>query len=331
MKKLFTIFAMLFLSIVANAQVGISTNSGFVPTSTLDVDGTSRLRSAVKLDYVTPPSGTRWLIIDSTGKVDTVSAAPTGPQGLQGPAGPTGAAGAQGPTGVAGAQGPQGLQGPAGPAPSGTGIVTVSSGTLGTPGQLSGDVTTSGAGLVTTLKNTGTAGTYTKVTTDAQGRVTSGSTLATADLPAIGQSVVSVYGTTSLQVLTSTTTFTTIPGLTTTLTAPANCIAMIYTEGTFNTNSTSNTGYSSLDFAIFIDGAYPANGGYTRITADNPSGNLTTTAMGTQWNLTAFAALSAGSHTIDVRVVYTAGVSATVSSSNTAARQGSLHILFIKQ
>jgi hypothetical protein len=34
-----------------------------------------------------------------------------------------------------------------------------------------------------TMKNTGTAGTYTKVTTDAQGRVTTGTTLVAADLP----------------------------------------------------------------------------------------------------------------------------------------------------
>jgi hypothetical protein len=47
--------------------------------------------------------------------------------------------------------GPTGATGPAGPAPSGTGIVTVSGGTLQTPGALSGDVTTSGAGLATTI------------------------------------------------------------------------------------------------------------------------------------------------------------------------------------
>ncbi|MGZ3771812.1 MAG: tail fiber domain-containing protein, partial [Bdellovibrio sp.] len=45
-----------------------------------------------------------------------------------------------------------------------------------TPVSMSGDATMSTAGAVT-LKNTGTAGTYTKVTTDAQGRVTSGTTL----------------------------------------------------------------------------------------------------------------------------------------------------------
>lgn len=49
---------------------------------------------------------------------------------------------------------------------------------------LSGDVTGSGATAITaSLKATGTAGTYTKVTTDAQGRVSSGATLSASDLP----------------------------------------------------------------------------------------------------------------------------------------------------
>lgn len=50
---------------------------------------------------------------------------------------------------------------------------------------VSGDATGSGTtSLSLTLANTGTAGTYTKVTTDAKGRVTSGTTLSAADLPA---------------------------------------------------------------------------------------------------------------------------------------------------
>ncbi|UXR63770.1 tail fiber domain-containing protein [Bdellovibrio bacteriovorus] len=53
-----------------------------------------------------------------------------------------------------------------------------------TPTSLSGDVTISEAGVVT-LKNTGTAGTHVKVTTDAQGRVLSGSTLLAADIPSL--------------------------------------------------------------------------------------------------------------------------------------------------
>lgn len=48
---------------------------------------------------------------------------------------------------------------------------------------LTGDITTGAGALATTLKSTGTAGTYTKVTFDAQGRETSGTTLASGDIP----------------------------------------------------------------------------------------------------------------------------------------------------
>lgn len=47
---------------------------------------------------------------------------------------------------------------------------------------LVGDITTPGGSLTTTLKNTGTAGTYTKTTFDAQGRETSGSQASASDL-----------------------------------------------------------------------------------------------------------------------------------------------------
>ena len=67
---------------------------------------------------------------------------------LVGPAGVTGAIGASGAQGV---QGPTGATGAAGPAPAGTGIVTVNNGSLQTPGALTGDVTTSGGGLTTTI------------------------------------------------------------------------------------------------------------------------------------------------------------------------------------
>jgi len=51
---------------------------------------------------------------------------------------------------------------------------------------LTGDVTGTGTTSITaTLKNTGTPGTYAKVTTDAQGRVTSGTALTAADIPSL--------------------------------------------------------------------------------------------------------------------------------------------------
>lgn len=61
---------------------------------------------------------------------------------------------------------------------------------------LTGDITTVGGALATTLKNTGTAGTYTKVTTDAQGRVTTGATatLASADFVNQGTTTTVLHG-----------------------------------------------------------------------------------------------------------------------------------------
>jgi phage-related tail fiber protein len=62
--------------------------------------------------------------------------------------------------------------------------------------SLSGDVSGSGTTAITaTLANVGTAGTYTKVTTDAKGRVTAGTTLAATDIPTLTASKISDFDT----------------------------------------------------------------------------------------------------------------------------------------
>lgn len=61
---------------------------------------------------------------------------------------------------------------------------------------LSGDVTGTGStAIATTLKNTGTPGTYPKVTTDAQGRVTAGAALVAADIPTLTAAKISDFDT----------------------------------------------------------------------------------------------------------------------------------------
>jgi hypothetical protein len=61
---------------------------------------------------------------------------------------------------------------------------------------LSGDATGSGTTSISvTLKNTGTAGTYTKVTTDAQGRVTAGTNLLATDIPTLTAAKISDFDT----------------------------------------------------------------------------------------------------------------------------------------
>ncbi len=61
---------------------------------------------------------------------------------------------------------------------------------------LTGDITTASGALATTLKATGTAGTYTKTTFDAQGRETSGTsaTLASSDYANQGTTVTVLHG-----------------------------------------------------------------------------------------------------------------------------------------
>ncbi len=80
----------------------------------------------------------------------TGSTGPAGPVGSNGAPGATGSTGSTGPAGPTGATGATGATGPA---PSGTGIVTVNNNVLGTPATLTGDVTTTGAGLATTISN----------------------------------------------------------------------------------------------------------------------------------------------------------------------------------
>lgn len=61
---------------------------------------------------------------------------------------------------------------------------------------ISGDASGSGTTAITlTLVNVGTAGTYTKVTTDAKGRVTSGTTLSATDIPALTAAKISDFDT----------------------------------------------------------------------------------------------------------------------------------------
>lgn len=76
---------------------------------------------------------------------------------------------------VAGVQGPAGTKGAQGP----SGVIGVDSGELTNTG------TSTSAQLG--LASVGTAGTYTKVTTDAFGRVSSGTTLSAGDVPTLNQ------------------------------------------------------------------------------------------------------------------------------------------------
>jgi len=152
---------------------------------------------------------------------------------------------------------------------------------------------------------------------------------ATLSWSSLGQICTTVYGSAQLQVTTSTTTFTLIPGLTSTFTVPSNSLVYVSSDGGFYTNS-STTGYSTIDVEFKIDGTALTSGGYSRITSQNP-GSATVGNYGSRWSISSFVSLSAGSHTVTVNAVWTAGVSSQVSGSNTSASQGELTVMIIKQ
>ena len=149
---------------------------------------------------------------DTGPKGDTGEKGDKGDTGLTGATGPAGATGAKGDKGDTGAEGPQGIQGPTGPqGPQGPKGDTGSTGPAGDKGD-TGDTGATGAqgpsgvigvdvgeltntGTSTSaqlgLADAGTAGTYTKVTTDQFGRVTAGTTLSASDIPTITSGQVS--------------------------------------------------------------------------------------------------------------------------------------------
>lgn len=81
---------------------------------------------------------------------------------------------------------------------AGTATTLQTARTIGTSGDVTGTATSfDGSANITipmTLASVGTAGTYTKVTTDAKGRVTSGTTLSASDIPTLNQNTTGSAG-----------------------------------------------------------------------------------------------------------------------------------------
>ena len=154
-----------------------------------------------------------------------------------------------------------------------------------------------------------------------------GATGATGPSGTTGQDAFDVYGTSSLSNFSSTT-FTIIPGLTQAINVPANSVLTISTSGGFETTSLSTSGSTAVDIAIFIDGIAPTNGSWLTFVAANTTGVLQNR---TNFALQKSATLSAGNHTIDIRVKRVFGSAALVSGNNTTTMQGILSIAILKK
>jgi len=194
--------------------------------------------------------------------------------------------------------------------------------------DITGNTSTQGLTATTFSSSTvnvgNTTGTPNQVTSfDSTGKLVAGA----------GQSTSSSFGSSTLTVSNTTTTFTVLPGTSQTITVPSNCFAIITADGGANTTSTLTTSFVSVDIAIFIDGSFPTNGGYRRVSAINPTGSAIN-STGIPWSITTTATLSPGFHTIDVRAIYNTSsatsVGMSVSSNNSNSRQAGLYITLIK-
>ncbi|EPB65378.1 hypothetical protein ANCCEY_15559, partial [Ancylostoma ceylanicum] len=107
-----------------------------------------------------------------------------------------------------------------------------------------------------------------------------------------GQYAGTVFSTGQLVLGEGVTTYTLIPGLSQTITVPANAKVYVSTNGGFQ-NSGIGTSYAAADFAIYVDGV--ASSIQRRVIAANSS------SLGqiiSQWTLSGVFNLSAGAHTI---------------------------------
>lgn len=142
-----------------------------------------------------------------------------------------------------------------------------------------------------------------------------------------GQRATSVFGSAALTLSPTATTGTLIPGLTQTLTVPANTVAYLASDGGVLTNGTLATDFSLLDVAFVVDGAILANGGYQQLLAANSTG----ITGATTWAFSVALPLAAGSHTIAVRAFgKSSGSDTTVSGPSGNVRQGTLTVMLLK-
>lgn len=192
----------------------------------------------------------------------------------------------QGPTGATGPAGPQGPQGPAG--------ATGPAGPAGPAGA---------TGATGPQGPQGPAGSVENIV--------------------LNQSGITVYSTNSLS---SPTSFTLIPGLTQTITVPANSLVFITTNGAIQ-NATTSVNVAATDIAVYVDNAINANF-QQRVAIPNAiAGNN----FINNWTISGIVPLTAGTHTIAVRAQNVSGSAATQIAGTNALVKGQLTVIILKQ
>jgi hypothetical protein len=140
-----------------------------------------------------------------------------------------------------------------------------------------------------------------------------------------GQNATTAFGTSAVTISGPETA---LPGLTQTVTVPANSVVYIATDGGFNTQSVSATGFSEAQIYLKIDGNFTAAGGYCDLTAINSAGKTTAVA---RWSLSLATTLTPGSHTIAVYGTLSSGSPVTASGDSSSSLEGELTVMFLKK
>lgn len=140
-----------------------------------------------------------------------------------------------------------------------------------------------------------------------------------------GQYANTVFSTGQLVLTQTVTSYTLIPGLSQTVTVPANARVFVSTNGGFQ-NAGTGSSYATADFAIFIDAV--ASSVQRQVVAANPTG---LNQMLSQWTLSGVFNLTPGSHTIQVRARDAGGTADGNAAGTNDLVKGNLSVLIIKQ
>lgn len=143
-----------------------------------------------------------------------------------------------------------------------------------------------------------------------------------------GQDATDAYGTGQITMTVASTAYTLIPGLSQTITVPANAKVYVHTNGGVQTVGTGTT-YGIADIGIHVDGTLMGSGGQQRVVSANTSGLGN---MIDKWGFGKTYTLTPGVHTIDVRAKDGGGTAdINVSSGTSPLIQGVLTVIIINQ
>jgi hypothetical protein len=265
-------------------------------------------------------------------------AGPAGPAGAKGDAGPAGPQGPRGDTGAAGANGPQGPAGPAG-ADGKNGVdgkdgINGTNGLDGAPGA-GGEDGDDGVSVTSGVEPAGTncenggskftaANGVTYACNGSNGTGAGGTT---------GQDAITVFGTAVLNATTANRAL--LPGLSQTITVPANAKVYVSADGGFAPATTTNNAVSVVDIVLVVDNQLVAQAGYKRGAAKYES---VINAGILNWAFSTSLSLPAGTHTIAVEGGLTPGggtqpvspIPAIISGNATSVLQGKLTVVILK-